>query len=381
MIDFREQLALWIERKLPQPKLRRGATGCPRKPVKHIIVFGRMPNPTFDYYLAARLNAPGMPPSQAVDIRHGNLSDLDAESAFIIICRYASPDVLTWLDTNADRLSGVGLFLDDNIPAVVTGQDADFLYRIRLCYRALWPLRRLNRHLDIVWASTPHLASTLRLEEAQVLPPAPPERLWKREDTTNLAPNQASDQVLIAYHATGVHLKEHRFLRPIIADVLAQRPQARFEVFADGRAASIWAGMERVSIRRPLPWEDYLEDANHRTIDIMLIPLDPSRVNDCRAPTKRIDVVRYGAAGLFSSGPAYGASVELGESLLSYDRDIWVCAILDLLRNREARHVSASATAHSVELMAIARGDLVRTFANPNNKLECTPFDRTCRLV
>ncbi|CAN7648390.1 hypothetical protein LJR257_004767 [Ensifer adhaerens] len=354
MINLRERLALWIERKLPRPKLRPGANGRPRGPVKRIIVFGRMPNPTFDYYFAARLDAPGMPPSEVVDIRHGKLADLDPEGAFIIICRYASPDVLTWLDTNADRLSGVGLFVDDDIPAVVTGRDASLRYRFVLCFRALWPLRRLNRHLDIVWASTPHLASTLQLEEVQVLPPAPPERLWRPQSNKYGSLEPISDQVLIAYHATGVHLEEHRFLRPIIEEILAQRPQVRFEVFADGRAASIWEGIERVSVRRPMPWSDYLADANNRTIDVMLVPLHPSRVNDSRAPTKRIDVARYKAAGVFSEGTAYGYSGKDSELRLPYSAGAWREAILQLVDDLETCETIAVATRKAALQMTLA---------------------------
>ncbi len=352
MKDLRERLALWIERKLPRPQLRPGANGRPRGPVKRIIVFGRMPNPTFDYYFAARLDAPGMPPSEAVDIRHGKLADLDAEGAFIIICRYASPNVLKWLDTNSDRLSGVGLFLDDDIPAVVTGRDADLFYRIRLCYRALWPLRRLNRHLDIVWASTPHLASTLHLEKAQVLPPAPSDALSRRHPgSDDLAAMAVSDQILIAYHATGVHLEEHRFLRPIIEEVLAQRQQVRFEVFADSRSKSIWRGLKRVTVRRPLRWEDYLNDADKHKIDIMLVPLAPSRVNDSRAPTKRIDVSRYGAAGLFSDGLVYGSADVGGEVRLQYSRGVWLAALLRLVDNKDERAALAAATRRAVAEM------------------------------
>lgn len=348
MINLRERLALWIERKLPRPQLRPGATGRPRGSVKRIIVFGRMPNPSFDYYFAARLDAPGMPPFQAVDIRHGNLADLDPEGAFIIICRYASPDVLSWLDTNSDRLSGVGLFVDDDIPAVVTGTDADFPYRLFLYFRALWPLRRLNRHLDIVWASTPHLASTLQVGDVQVLPPAPPEALWKpRPDKSHVVANAVSDQVLIAYHATGVHLEEHRFLRPIIEEILAQRPHVHFEVFADGRAASIWEGLARVSVRKPLPWNEYLADADKRTIDVMLVPLHPSRVNDSRAPTKRIDVARYKAAGVFSEGFAYGYGASVGEHRVPYVWPYWQATILELIYDRE-RHAEAATRTQSI---------------------------------
>ncbi|OOG63075.1 hypothetical protein B0E45_29715 [Sinorhizobium sp. A49] len=326
-----------------------------------------MPNPTFDYYFAARLAAPGMPPSQAVDIRNGNLGGLDAEGAFIIICRYASLNVLSWLDANADRLSGVGLFLDDDIPAVVTGRDANLRYRFLLCFRALWPLRRLKRHLDIVWASTPHLASTLQLEEVQVLPPAPPETLWMpRAGGSDLAPNSFSDLFLIAYHATGVHLEEHRFLRPIMEEVLLQRPQARFEVFADGRAASIWEGMERVSVRKPIPWNEYLADANNRTIDVMLVPLHPSRVNDSRAPTKRIDVARYKAAGVFSEGAAYGYETResAGEQRVPYDRDIWQKVILGLIDDRKTHDLATVTTHRLVQEMTQSANEGLKVLAN-----------------
>ncbi len=366
MTDLRERLALWLEQKLPRPQLRPGATGRPRGPVKRIIVFGRMPNPTFDYYFAARLDAPGMPPSHAVDIRHGNLAGLDAEGAFIIICRYASPKVLTWLEENADQLSGVGLFVDDDIPAVVTGRDASLRYRVVLCFRALWPLCRLRRHLDIVWASTPHLASTLQLEEVQVLPPAPPERLWKQSDEPDLVTNPISDQVLIAYHATGVHLEEHGFLRPIVEEVLAQRPQAHFEVFADGRAASIWEGMERVSVRRPIPWNDYLVDANNRTIDVMLVPLHPSRVNDSRAPTKRIDVARCKAAGVFSEGVVYGYETResAGEQRVPYDSDVWREAILELIDDRKTLNLATVTTRRLVQEMTQSAKEGLKMLAN-----------------
>lgn len=354
MTDLRERLALWIERKLPRPLLRPGATGRPRGPVKRIIVFGRMPNPTFDYYFAARLEAPGMPPSEAVDIRHGNLADLDAEGAFIIICRYASPGVLGWLDANADRLSGVGLFLDDDISAVVTGQDADFFYRLRLCYRALWPLRRLNLHLDIIWASTPHLAWRLGEAKVSVLPPAPPRALLLAECQGARVQVATKDQVLIAYHATGVHLEEHRFLRPIIEEVLRERRQARFEVFTDRRAKAIWQGLDRVQLREPMLWGDYLADANGRQIDIMLAPLAPSHVNESRAPTKRIDIARYQAAAVFSEGAAYGFMLDDDEPRLPYDQNAWRDTIYRLVDEVDMRKTVAAATRKAVLQMTVA---------------------------
>lgn len=322
--------------------------------MKRIIVFGRIPNPTFDYYLAARLQAPDMPPYQVADIRGRETLTLDADGSFVIICRYASPSVLRWIETNAERLSGVGLFLDDDIPAVVTGKDAGSFYRLFLWFRALWPLRRLKRHLDIVWASTPHLASRLAEAKAVVLPPAPPKSLWLSANDDVGTRDPANGEVLIAYHATGVHVEEHRFLQPIIAEVLRERPQARFEVFADRRAAVIWRGLDRVQIREPMRWMEYLADANARRIDIMLVPLAPSDVNDSRAPTKRIDVARYRAAGVYSDGLAYGSSSDGGELRMPYAIDDWYRTIVQLVDDIEMRRRVAVATCRAVLQMTAA---------------------------
>lgn len=354
MSRLRERMARWIERRLPQPRLREAGTGRPRRPVKRIIVFGRIPNPTFDYYLAARLEAPEMPPYEVADIRGSKVPALDADGAFVIICRYASRAVLRWIESNSGRLSGVGLFLDDDIPAVVTGKDADFLYRLFLWYRALWPLRRLNRHLDMVWASTPHLASRLTQAKAAVLPPAPPKALWASGQDDDDARGRMNDEVLIGYHATGVHLEEHRFLRPIIAEVLRERPQVRFEVFADRRARAIWQDLERVQIREPMPWMEYLADANVRRIDIMLVPLAPTHVNDSRSPTKRIDVARYKAAGVFSQGVVFGDATEGHEFLLPYDAGQWREIIFRLVDDVGERGTTAIATHKAVLQMALA---------------------------
>ncbi|MCX8996193.1 hypothetical protein NOF55_16770 [Rhizobiaceae bacterium BDR2-2] len=337
-----------IARLLPAPRLRAGATGGPRRPVKRIIVFGRHPNPTADYYFAARLAAPGMPEHRFIDIRDGDPAGIDADGTFVILCRYASAAALRWIEREERQLAGVGLFLDDDIPAVVTGRDADIGYRLFLVFRALLPLRRLNRHLDIVWASTPRLAQRLGAANARVLPPAPPEALW---NIPHVAGNRDTGTVMIAYHATAVHVEEHAFLQPVIRDVLAARPDALFEVFAGGKAAGRWKGMERVTVRRPVSWAAYLAEASTRQIDIMLVPLTPSPVNDCRSPTKRIDVARAGAAGIFSVSPAYGEAGADGEILLRYDPDAWRAALLELIDDADKRAAAASATRERVAAM------------------------------
>lgn len=336
----------YIEGLLPQPRLRPGGNNEQRKEIKRVILFGRHPNPTADYYFLARLSAMYGADYHLADIRNADFAELDPEGAFIIICRYASSRVLNWISKNDGVLAGVGLFLDDNIPAIITGEDADLHYRFFLFYRALLPLQRLNRYLDFVWVSTPRLARSLDHVSALVLPPSPPRNLWDTPRSIN-----TGQDVLIAYHATSVHYSEHMFLRPVIAKVLVERPQARFEVFASKRAAGIWQDMERVVVRAPTTWSEYLEETRERTIDIMLVPLTPSIVNDCRSPTKRIDVARAGAAAIFSACEAYGFSGKDGEIILPHEPDAWVQAIVELADRPELRKEVANATRMRVEAM------------------------------
>jgi len=344
----------WLRRistlALPTPQLRAGATGGPRMPVRRIILLGRHPNPTSDYYFAARLAAPSMPPHQMVDIRSNDFSSLDADGAFIILCRYASATALNWIEQESPKLAGVGLFLDDDIPGIVTGREATIGYRLSLLLLGLMPLRRLNRHLDIVWASTPRLADRLKSADARVLPPAPPASLWNVPHHNISTPE---DELLIAYHATAVHVDEHRFLQPIVKEVLAARPHARFEVFAGKASAHLWQGMERVILRQQVSWSDYLTEALTRRIDIMLVPLGSSRVNDCRSATKRIDVARAGAAGIFSISEAYGSADDSGEIRLPLDATVWRNTLLNLIDEPAKRRVAAQATGHIVARMSL----------------------------
>ncbi|NSZ65963.1 hypothetical protein G6L16_014560 [Agrobacterium tumefaciens] len=332
---------------LPKPAIRQEPWHERRSP-KSVIVFGRHPNPTTDYYFSGRFAYLQDLNFQLADIRSKDLRHLEPESALVIFCRYASASAIRWVEENEKELSGVVLFLDDDIPAVVTGHDASLQYRIFLCYRALLLLPRLRRFLDAVWVSTQRLGESLGGVEFEVMPPAPHPKFWcvdRREPSSR-------DNVLIAYHATGVHYSEHRFLQPVIAETLKNRPNVHFEVFADRRASKVWVGMDRVTVRRPIGWADYLAESNERQIDIMLVPLCDSEVNACRAQTKRIDVVRHGAAAIFSRSHAYGTSSASGEIILKNDQSLWIENIDVLVGDRLKRASTAEATRNIVQSMA-----------------------------
>ncbi len=336
-----------VARRLPRPTVRAASTRADR-PIDRIVVFARLPNPTVDYYLAARLAAPGMPPARVVDIRDPAIDTLEAAGTFVLVCRYASRRALAWIDRNAPDLAGVGFFTDDDIGAVVTGADATLGYRLFLWRRALAPLARLNRHVDHVWTATPALAAAIGGDGIAVLPPAPPPEIWQAD----AAPPVDGAPLRIAYHATGIHLREHRFLVPVMTEVLRLRPDVAFEVTADDRAGVLWRGLDRVAVVAPTSWPAYLERSRRERADIVVVPLLRSRANRARAGTKRIDVVRLGAAGVFSASPAYGTGEGSDEVVIPNRRRLWIAAILHLVDDAEARAKAAAATRSAVEAMA-----------------------------
>lgn len=340
-----------VARALPRPAAQSQRDGTPE--VTRVVVFARLPNPTVEYYLAARLLAPGMPPAEIVDIRHGNLADLDPSGAFVIICRYATRRILKWVDRSSQHLAGVGFFIDDDVGAVITGGEAKIGYRFFLYQRALAPLRRLNRHIDVVWTATPALAEALGTDRVHVMSPAPHPDIWKSSaDEADAWPGSDDERpVRIVYHATGVHLREHAFLAPVIAAVLRERPNVVFEVTADDRARNHWSNLERVTVVPPTSWAGYLERTRRERADIALVPLLESRANRVRAGTKRVDVVRLGAAGVFSRSMAYGEDDGSGEILLQNRRKIWIRTILELVDDPELRNSAAAVSRSMVEAM------------------------------
>jgi hypothetical protein len=86
---------------------------------ERIVVFGRLPNPNYDYYLAARLSLPGTPEIFICDEFERPEKWAKAWGAYVIISRYASPAIFAWIKHNVKDLAGVAFFLDDDIKSVI----------------------------------------------------------------------------------------------------------------------------------------------------------------------------------------------------------------------------------------------------------------------
>ena len=118
-------------------------------------------------------------------------------------------------------------------------------------------------------------------------------------------------------------------------------PAVVVEISAAGRSLAHWRGMPGVTIIDEVPWPVYVERSRSVGADIVLVPLLSTPVNDLRADTKRIDVARFGAAGLFSKSATYGYAAE-GDEMLCRER----CGCLDHRYHLPDRR-SAGATPYS----------------------------------
>src|SRR5262249_18721648 len=154
------------------------------------------------------------------------------------------------------------------------------------------------------------------------------------------------------------HSVEHRFLLPVVTKVLERRPEIRIEVTESRRYASQWCKLPSVTVSPFKPWPEFRAYTAANPADIALVPLLPDRINIARAATKRIDVARMRAAGVFSQSSAFEYDAAPGEIFLPNDRDAWVDGIVRLIDDPALRARASVATWLAVEQLAAAAADI-----------------------
>lgn len=340
-------LADWLYRLLPRPEARNRHRFDPAA-VRSVVVFRAGPNPTYSYYLENRLACLSLP----VQVYDPPLlpQDDEAEGAFVILCRYAMPGQIWWLIRHRKRISGLSLLIDDDIAATVVEGQSTLPYRIYLLVCGLLPLMVLNRWMTHVWASTEALGKALSTSD--VVPPLPSQAQLKHHGKRL----ERGLRLRLIYHATGAHDGEHRFLMPIVQQLMQRDSDLDFEVIASRQAARAWKhalhGMlDRVSIQPKTGWQDYLDATAKAEGGIMLMPLLSGRVNSVRADTKRIDICRMGVAAVFSASPVYARCREPDDILIENDPEIWIETVSQLLWDAALRDMSRKAVVNSTARM------------------------------
>ncbi len=336
---------------LPKPVARRagdfdGSTG-----IRRLLVLTKPGNPSFSYYIEERLRELAVPAEiRALDAR---LDDLDPHGTFVILCRYVKPRQLLWLRRHRRALSGIGLFVDDDIAAMVAANDGPLDYRAYLFGMGVLPLPLLNSLLTHLWTSTESLAKALAQDNlaTTILAPRPGQEHYRATEARSIA----GGAVRMIFHATGAHFSEHHFLIPIVADVLARHAHLSFEVIAEGAPIRWWSNLavdpERLHIRAPLPWPDYFQETASKPADIALVPLLPSKTNSRRSDTKRIDVSRMQAAAIYANCDIYRRCAMPGEIFADHRSEAWRMEIDRLATDPFLRQRASKATMASMGIM------------------------------
>ncbi|MCG3169671.1 MAG: hypothetical protein CALGDGBN_01194 [Pseudomonadales bacterium] len=301
-----------------------------------LVVLSPGPIPTTDFYLTA--NLAGHCPQRAVqvlDTRRSAAGDgFPAQAAAVFIVRHAPPAWLRWLLAERARCGRVIYLLDDDIPAVLQATELPAGYRLRTWWRHARMHTLLAALCDAVWVSTPELAR----RHAAALPelcepcylPAPVPR--SDDGVDRGAPPS------YCYHGTRAHRREIEWLVPVVREVQAVYPEARFEIFGDWRVHRLYRGIPGVTVRAPMTWPEYLAYSSTVRHQLGLAPCLDTPFNRARAHVKLFDITRLGAAGIYSDAVPYAWHVRHRDTgwLVANRRRDWVQAILQALRDPPA---------------------------------------------
>ena len=183
---------------------------------------------------------------------------------------------------------------------------------------------------DVLFVGSKTLAARNVLAHPHLLTPVADERDTAASDSKGVG-------LRVAFHSTSVHASEHRWLRPIIGELLEAETSVSFEVNVAPPLSFRWRGLPRTTVMPSVTWPRYCAESRARPADLLLAPLLPSAANAARSWTKRIDAARLGAALLVSDAEVYQSSAEelqLGMHVPA-EPSAWVAAIRDLAHDRD----------------------------------------------
>jgi Glycosyl transferases group 1 len=300
------------------------------KPVAWIVE--EQLNPSTDHYVEPALHRLGFQV-----IRRG-LMDVPQASELrgtaVVFVRYLSPAWRNAVDEVRGELSGLVYFMDDDLLDVHASAELSARYRLKLWRMAARHHNWLLQQKAAFWVSTAMLARKYAASAPKVISPSP----------LPAVPHLKR----IFYHGSESHRAEIEWLVPVIGAVLANAPDAGFEVIGDSQVRQLFAGIPRVTVIHPLKWPAYLGFSATGERHIGLAPLLDTRFNRSRSHTRFLDHTRMGAAGVYSESSASAAVVTPRHDgvVVPMRHNDWVEAILELLAD-EALRSSIAANART----------------------------------
>jgi Glycosyl transferases group 1 len=309
------------------------------KPVAWIVE--EQHNPSTDHYVEPALRRLGFEVVRCGLMEVPPPSELRGTA--VVFVRYVSPAWRKAVDAVRGELSGLVYFMDDDLLDLHATVELSARYRLKLWRMAARHYNWLLRQKVAFWVSTDVLARKYAALAPKVVSPSP----------LPAVPHLKR----IFYHGSESHRAEIEWLVPVIGAVLANAPDAGFEVIGDSEVRKLFVGIPRVTVIHPLKWPAYLGFSAGGERHIGLAPLLDTRFNRSRSHTRFLDHTRMGAAGVYSESSANAAVVTPGHDgvVVPMRPNAWVEAILELLADEALRSsIAANAKTTVARLAEVA---------------------------
>jgi len=310
-------------------RLPLSATGVSANPDDRTVFLHYGDTPTLDYYWKVRFpNALFIDTSRAfVDVAAFD------EASMVILIRHVGRDWLRLLKKKSNILPPTILFLDDDIPGILTDHYLPLKYALKTAVRYGTSLDVFNEINAEVRVATPGLAERYGLPKQSIVPPLPLLPYFPESTRNSRGP------ATVFYHGTASHMREIRWLRDVAEGVVGRLPDVVFEVFGNRKVSRLYQGVKGVRVVSPMPWNSFFEYTSFVNYDIGLAPLLKSPFNQCRSHVKYFDITRTGGVGIYSDDSVFRPTIQNGVNgvLVENTKQHWIDAICLLAQDAELR--------------------------------------------
>jgi hypothetical protein len=237
----------------------------------------------------------------------------------VIVCRYISSKWLDVLANYKNHLGRVIYLMDDDLLAAQDTCSLPLAYRDRMRRIAYGQFQNLLNLCHTFVVTSEHLRKRYDSPKTRLLRPS-----FVPDSLSDRSAEDADETIRIAYHGTGGHRHDIAMLAPMLTEFLETHKNIRMD-FTTAEVPSLLRQHKRVSLTKPMVWEEYKVHRTQRRAHIALAPMLRSAYNQGKSFIKLLDVAQIGAVGVYSIHPEFTEYVrhEHDGLLLENDPKLW----------------------------------------------------------
>ena len=251
----------------------------------------------------------------------------------IIIVRYLHLLDISYLRKLKSNGCSILLFIDDDLLTFNFFSDLPFIYKLSIWWKTVRFKRSLNSFLSCILVTNSNLAlitaKSLRNDIS-----------IKIVSSLISSPVRATKKIYrISYFGSSSHVLELKWLYNLFSQFQSIRDDCIIEIIANNYWRNIFRSIPRMKIIYPIPWDSFFLDSSFSNVDVVLVPVLPSRFNKCRSYTKFFDITRMNSVGIYSNNAPYVDFIRdnIDGCILPNIHELWINKINYLLANDSFR--------------------------------------------